>query len=162
MRHEMIKSLSFDYGHRILRHEGRCKRLHGHRGTVEIACSSDTLDEAGRVIDFGVVKQVVGGWIDEALDHRTILQRGDTLIPVIEAEPDDMPHVVEFPPTAEELARYVFRMAVYLLGTHGVRVEWVRFYETPSGSAIWRREPTFDIGPRQVRDPHTSSEAREP
>lgn len=132
-RHTMIRRLEFDYGHRLLRHEGKCRRKHGHRGVVEIACAATSLDDCGRVIDFGVVKSVVGGWIDEHLDHRFIVQQGDPMI----VEGDDDLHVVDFPPTAEHLAEYLFRKASELLAGRGVEVVSVRFYETPNGSAVW-------------------------
>ena len=62
--------------HRIPRHESKCAAFHGHRYAAELTCLAP-LDDRGRVIDFGVVKERVGGWIDENWDHTAILQRDD-------------------------------------------------------------------------------------
>lgn len=157
MRHEMVRRLEFDYGHRLLLHESKCAHVHGHRALVEVACTAE-LDPVGRVIDFGVVKQLVGGWLDEHLDHAFIAQEGDPLIAWL-VEHGQRHKVLKVAPTAENLARQIFLVAVQLLADRGVRVEWVRFWETPNGSAIWRREQTFDI--RECYAPHTSGEARD-
>lgn len=73
----ICKRIEWDAAHRVLRHESKCATLHGHRYAAEIACSADALDDLGRVIDFGVIKEVVGKWIDDNWDHNTLLNRDD-------------------------------------------------------------------------------------
>ena len=70
------RRLEWDAMHRIPRHESKCAAFHGHRYAAELTCLAP-LDDRGRVIDFGVVKERVGGWIDENWDHTAILQRDD-------------------------------------------------------------------------------------
>lgn len=60
----IMRKFEFDYAHRVLGHESKCKHLHGHRGVAEVIVSSPGLDSLGRIIDFGIVKQRVGKWID--------------------------------------------------------------------------------------------------
>ena len=75
----VTRRVEFDAAHRVMKHESKCRHLHGHRYAAEITCEGklDTLD---RVIDFGVIKNLVGEWIDELLDHGTILNVEDTAL----------------------------------------------------------------------------------
>jgi 6-pyruvoyltetrahydropterin/6-carboxytetrahydropterin synthase len=137
---QITRRLEFDYGHRLLNHEGKCRNVHGHRGVVELTCEAAELDAVGRVIDFGVVKAVVGGWLDDKLDHGYIGQAED---PILEAarKAGSKVYSVSFPPTAEHLARYLFDVASNLLGgSYQIRVVRVRLYETPNG---WADYPTL-------------------
>ncbi len=76
----ITKVLRFDAGHRVLGHGGRCRCLHGHGYLVEVSVRAKQLDELGMVIDFGCVKEQVGGWIDRHLDHNMILHPDDPLL----------------------------------------------------------------------------------
>jgi 6-pyruvoyltetrahydropterin/6-carboxytetrahydropterin synthase len=53
-------------------HEGKCSSLHGHSYKVEIEAQA-ALDTIGRVIDFSVLKDRVGGWLDREWDHAFLL-----------------------------------------------------------------------------------------
>lgn len=139
------RRLEFDMGHRLQRHESKCSRIHGHRYAVELTCEA-ALDAVGRVIDFGKIKEVVGGWIDAELDHRLMLEQDDPICAMIvnglAAESDDVPEEmwpvgVPFSPTAENLARFIAEEAAALLDENapGVRLVHVRLYETPNGWA---------------------------
>lgn len=127
------RRLEFDAGHRLLRHEGKCKFVHGHRYAMEITCEAG-LDDVGRVIDFGKVKEVVGGWLDEFLDHGFIAQEGDPIIPFLQEQKSKL-YIVDFSPTAENLAQMVLDRSRELLKNFGVNVVQVKCYETPNGSA---------------------------
>jgi 6-pyruvoyltetrahydropterin/6-carboxytetrahydropterin synthase len=128
--------------HRIPNHEGACKAFHGHRYVAEITCGADAFDECGRIIDFGSIKALVGGWIDAHWDHTAILMQGDPdpAVAAIAASNERMGRPVYWtdgPPTAEVVAGELARVAVRLLEPHGVRVARVRLWETPNASAEW-------------------------
>jgi 6-pyruvoyltetrahydropterin/6-carboxytetrahydropterin synthase len=125
----ITQEMAIDYGHRLEKHESKCKNVHGHRGTIQITVEADKLDEVGRVIDFGVVKAVVGEWLNETLDHGIVLQEYDPMVALLHGHTKmfTMPK----PPTAENLAELVFHQAKRLMRPHGVRVVKVRFWETP-------------------------------
>lgn len=128
--------------HRIPRHESQCAAFHGHRYAAEITCDADALDDRGRVIDFGVIKERVGGWIDRHWDHTAILMTGDPdpAVPGIAASNAAHGRPVYWmdgPPTAENIAAELARVAKELLEPAGVRVARVRVWETPNGSAEW-------------------------
>lgn len=63
----------FDAAHYLPWHEGKCKDLHGHRWEVEVELQSETLDENGIVIDFGVVKDILDGILP---DHQCFNDMG--------------------------------------------------------------------------------------
>jgi len=91
-------------GHRILHHDGRCSRPHGHNYEITVAVEG-TLTEEGWVVDKGAVTEVVDEW-----DHRFILERGDPLIEGFEVSGDEGALVViEHPPTAEVLSALLER-----------------------------------------------------
>lgn len=141
----IIRKLEFDYGHRVLGHEGKCKHLHGHRGVAEITVRAPKLDDLGRVIDFGVIKQLIGGWIDENWDHNILLHQDDPLTQLFESMGEGhpifggkKPYIIGngLNPTAEVMAEVLFRQANRLL--KGNLMAWqVRFFETPNSSAIY-------------------------
>ena len=128
------RRVEFDAGHRVDGHESKCARLHGHRYAIEITASAPELDSVGRVIDFGVLKGVVGKWIDENWDHRMLLWHGDCTL-------DEEPGVVRVPfnPTAENMAVFLLEKANELLIDYSVTVVGIRVWETPNCWAdAWR------------------------
>ena len=128
--------------HRIPRHESKCAAFHGHRYAAEITCLAESLDDRGRVVDFGVVKERVGRWIDTHWDHTAILMEGDPdpAIAALAASNAAQGRPVSWmdrPPTAETIAAELGRVATELLADTGVTVVAVRVWETPNGSAEW-------------------------
>jgi 6-pyruvoyltetrahydropterin/6-carboxytetrahydropterin synthase len=83
-------------GHRILHHDGKCSRPHGHNYEVSVAVTG-TLTEEGWVVDKGDITDVLSTW-----DHRFLVEQGDPLIEAFEASGDsDAVVVLDQPPTAE-------------------------------------------------------------
>lgn len=117
-----------------MRHESKCRNLHGHRYVVEVTCSSARLDDLGRVIDFGVVKSVFGSWIDDKLDHGTIVNGEDAQLLAVCLANDWKLYVLPSGtnPTAEHLAQELLKVARELLDPHGVHVDHIRVFETPN------------------------------
>lgn len=130
-----IRRLEFDYGHRLLNHESKCAHAHGHRGVVELECVGG-LDKVGRVIDFGVVKEVVGGWVDVNWDHAFLVNEADSPMTSFLEVQQQRRYVTPCEPSAENLARLLLEKARELLTPRGVQVIRVRFWETPNGSAV--------------------------
>lgn len=86
-------------GHRLLRHDGKCRRPHGHNYEITVRAVGE-LSEEGWVVDKGVVTDVIERW-----DHRFLLERGDPLIDAFEAVGDgDATVVLDAPPTAEAMS----------------------------------------------------------
>lgn len=129
------RKIHFCYGHRVMKHESKCATLHGHNGIIWVYARthSDTLDSLGRVIDFSVLKEKVGGWVDEHWDHTMILFQEDrkTIDLVNQADSYKKTFILPTNPTAENLAMYLLKTVCpnVLAGT-GVEVFKVVFYET--------------------------------
>ncbi len=138
------RRIEWDSMHRIPLHESKCRAFHGHRYAAEITCHIEQLDDRGRVIDFGVVKQKVGGWVDEHWDHTAILMRGDPdpaaqAIAASNADHGRPVYWLDAPPTAENIVAELAVVACRLLADTGVTVTRIRLWETPNGSADWTR-----------------------
>ncbi|WP_440765541.1 6-pyruvoyl trahydropterin synthase family protein [Natronorubrum sp. DTA7] len=86
-------------GHRILHHDGKCSRPHGHNYEVAVTVAGE-LTEEGWVADKGDITEVIDEW-----DHMFLLEAGDPLVDAFEAAGDDDGMVVlEHPPTAEVMS----------------------------------------------------------
>lgn len=83
-------------GHRILHHDGKCSRPHGHNYKISVSITG-TLTSEGWVIDKGDVTSVLSEW-----DHRFLVEKSDPLIEAFEASGDGNALIVlNQPPTAE-------------------------------------------------------------
>jgi 6-pyruvoyltetrahydropterin/6-carboxytetrahydropterin synthase len=128
----VVRRFQFCAGHRLHGHEGKCAHVHGHNYVACFHVTGDDLDELGRLIDFGALKERLGSWLDEHWDHGFICQREDEeLRRALEAIPGQKLFVMDENPTAENLARYLLHVVgpEQLEGT-GVRVVRVVLWET--------------------------------
>jgi 6-pyruvoyltetrahydropterin/6-carboxytetrahydropterin synthase len=129
---ECVRIIKFDAGHRVVNHESKCRTLHGHEYKAEIYAKADRLDALGRVIDFSVIKEKIGSWIDLNWDHNLIIWRNDPNLPHIErCEGHKKPFIADFNPTVENMAAYLLQAANdSLLAGAGVRITKIRLWET--------------------------------
>jgi 6-pyruvoyltetrahydropterin/6-carboxytetrahydropterin synthase len=127
----ITRKIEIDAGHRLKNHESKCRNVHGHRYVFEVTCAAESLDAVGRVIDFGKVKAILGGWLDENWDHGFIYQFGDKVGDDIAASGLKVYAMVE-PPTAENMVTLFHEVAATLMGDLGIQVVNVRLWETPN------------------------------
>ena len=86
-------------GHRILHHDGKCSRPHGHNYHITVSVTGE-VTEKGWVVDKGDVTDIIDAW-----DHRFLVERGDPLIDAFEQSGDsDGLIILEYPPTAEVMS----------------------------------------------------------
>jgi 6-pyruvoyltetrahydropterin/6-carboxytetrahydropterin synthase len=86
-------------GHRILHHDGKCSRPHGHNYEITVSVTGELTSE-GWVVDKGDITSVISEW-----DHRFLVEQGDPLIEAFEQSGDeDALVVLNHPPTAEVMA----------------------------------------------------------
>lgn len=128
------RRIEFDAAHRIINHESKCKMLHGHRYALEATFTANELDNLGRVIDFGVIRQLLGTWIDDNLDHNTILSIADKKLgDNIAAETGQKIYYIAENPTAENIAQYIFtEICPKLFADKNVKCVAIKLYETPN------------------------------
>lgn len=133
MPYIVTKTLTFCYGHRLFNYEGPCKNLHGHNAKVDVEIASKALNRQGMVLDFSQIRKKLKNWIDKNLDHRMILSRDDPGgVRLKKLDPTVV--VLEANPTAENLARLIFKKAKEL----GLPVTAVTLWETESSKASYR------------------------
>ena len=130
----VTKEIDFCYGHRLLNYDGKCRHLHGHNGRAVITLESTGLDSLGMVMDFSAIKQILGKWIDDALDHRMLLHRDDPVIPELRRQGEPFVEL-DVNPTAENLAKMIFDYAV----SHDLPVVEVTLWETENSFATYRK-----------------------
>lgn len=131
------RRIQFCAGHRVMGHENKCAHLHGHNYVALVTAEAEKLDAVGRVIDFGVLKEKIGGWIDRKWDHGFIVNERDCdVIRMFERfNPREATgqklFAMEGNPTAEVMADYLLHSVcpTVLAGT-GVRVVRVQLWET--------------------------------
>jgi 6-pyruvoyltetrahydropterin/6-carboxytetrahydropterin synthase len=131
--YRVTKELHFCYGHRLLNYNGKCRNLHGHNGKAVITVETADLDLLGMVVDFSRMKKVIGGWIDEVLDHKMLLHEDDPVIPELRRQGEPF---VTLPvnPTAENIARMIFEQ----VRKEGFPVVEVTLWETENSYATYR------------------------
>ena len=107
----------YDSAHFLRNYKGKCERLHGHRYVVEVALTTETLNEAGLAFDFVDVKKHLRELADW-LDHENI---------------NELPPFTEVEPSAENQARFFFdELRKRLPAAMGEAVLYTRVWETPT------------------------------
>lgn len=138
------KYIELDVGHRVPFHDSKCRNLHGHRyrvtaavGATETISASSRRPDAGMVIDFGVIKEVLMDLVHDPYDHRTLIWEEDEYFAYLR----DLPGVVPCPviPTAEELASWWGEKVRAAIERRDPRLTLRAFQvrETPSSLASW-------------------------
>jgi 6-pyruvoyltetrahydropterin/6-carboxytetrahydropterin synthase len=131
------RRLTFEAGHRVFQHESKCAHFHGHSYKALIEAEGP-LDAIGRVIDFSVLKERIGRWIDGHFDHGFLVWDKDTdaiqvlsqLVPVQKIYP------LPYNPTAENIAKFLLEdICPFVLDGTGVTVTRVVIHETENCSA---------------------------
>lgn len=128
------RRLEFDAAHRVMEHESKCKYLHGHRYVIEASFEAEALDEIGRVIDFGVVKEKLGAWVDRHWDHTAILHEADQALgDAVAVQTGQAVYYLPYNPTAENMARYLLEeICPEMFSGKGLRCTRIRIWETPN------------------------------
>lgn len=116
------KEFSFEAGHCLIHHNGKCSQPHGHSYRFIVMLSSSTLIKDGpqknMIIDFYVLDGIVNPLIEEHLDHKWL---NDSL------QTDS--------PSVEYIAKWIFDYLEPLLtGLNAIKV-----YETPTCSATYSK-----------------------
>ena len=121
---EVTVSAGFSSGHFLRNYQGKCENPHGHNYKVLVTLQGETLDEAGLLLDFKLLKQVLRPVV-EYLDHQMIN----------ELKPFDVVN-----PSAENLAKYFYDETAKQMQemTGGrVRVKDCTLYETDTSFATY-------------------------
>ncbi len=135
MKYRITKEFHFSAAHRLplLPKDHKCHNLHGHNYIVLLVLETSMLDDIGFVVDFGGLG-IVKAWIDEYMDHGTLVSNDDYNLRDFVAMEGDRFYEVGGETTAENLARHVYLM----FQKHFPELVEVHVSETPKTWAIYR------------------------
>lgn len=141
----VTKFIEIDMGHRVPNHKSKCRNLHGHRYKIEVGVDDKVIttvgsSDEGMVIDFSDLKAVMMQEIDEVYDHSFTMFKDDIMALAFEGFRVESPkiNIVDFVPTAENLAKHWYNIVKPKLAEKGVKIEFVRIWETPSSTATYQ------------------------
>ena len=114
--YRITKTFELSYSHQLhgLPEGHQCGRVHGHNAVVRVELRADRLDKTGFVLDYGQLAPMKR-YLDTTMDHRHLND------------------VLDCNPTAENLARHLFRFAK----DQGWPVHEVAWSETPKTWAYY-------------------------
>ena len=121
---EVTVEAGFSSGHYLRNYKGKCEHPHGHNYKVRVTLAGTALDEAGLLLDFKLLKQVMRPVV-ERLDHRML---------------NDLEPFTVLNPSAENLAKYFYEQTSEQLAamTQGrVRVKDCTIWETDTTTATY-------------------------
>jgi len=121
---EVTVDAGFSSGHYLRNYRGKCENPHGHNYKVRVTLQGADLDEAGLLLDFKLLKQVMKPVV-EYLDHQMI---------------NDLEPFTTINPSAENLAKYFFDETNKQLAdmTGGrVTVKKSTIFETDTSRAVY-------------------------
>ena len=121
--YEVTVEAGFSSGHYLRNYRGKCENPHGHNYKVFVTLIGEELDQAGMLLDFKLLKQVMRPTV-EYLDHFMIN--------------DLKPFDAELNPSAENLAKYFYDQTskqLHEMTAGRVRVKDCTLYETDTSFA---------------------------
>lgn len=131
--YSITKDVYFCYGHRLMKHQGKCKNLHGHSVKASVTIQQEYLDEQGMVCDFSDIKDCVESYINKYLDHNFLLHKEDPIIPMLQQQNERF-LALDDHPTAEVISKMIYQH----LKQEGFNIDRVVLWETASANACYQ------------------------
>ncbi len=137
---------NFETAHRLYGQGpgGKCWNLHGHSFWVEAEVGGEP-NRDGMIVEYGALKKALRGWVDEHLDHGTVLNALDPLANALKEQDCKMLLLPGNDPTVEALAGVlggqlyaILRNLPDALKGHDVHPVRVTVFETHVNAATWR------------------------
>ena len=111
----------FAAAHQLTMVGEKCENLHGHNWKIEVYVTGEKLDEAGVLIDFGIVKKHVAQ-IMSLLDHKFL---------------NDLDFFRNDQPSSENIAGVIARELQKRIDNPAVRVSRVAAWESENACATY-------------------------
>ncbi len=111
------RSFDFDAAHRLPRHPGKCRELHGHSYRLVVTVDRAVDPASGLAVDFSDLEAIVKRQVVDVLDHSLVNDRIEN-------------------PTAELMVVWIWNR---LAGPLGGLAE-IELFETRSCSVVYRGE----------------------
>lgn len=147
----ITKFIEIDMGHRVTNHKSKCRNFHGHRykimaGVDDKVIATKGASDEGMVIDFGDLKEILMEKIDTVYDHGFVLYKDDPYADTfsqIGREDKQRITLVDFVPTAENLAKHWFEIVEKPLQERGIKLRFIKVWETPTSTATYEPGGVF-------------------
>lgn len=144
----VTKQIEIDMGHRVPNHKSKCRNIHGHRYVIEVGVFDKIIDDKGAsdegmVIDFSDLKDIMMSEIDAVYDHSFTISDEDEFVSMfyeLKRTKKQKINIVEFIPTAENLAKHWYRLISDKLLERNIAIKYVKVWETPTSTAIYTRK----------------------
>jgi 6-pyruvoyltetrahydropterin/6-carboxytetrahydropterin synthase len=113
----------FAAAHNLINYCGKCEELHGHNWKIEVVVRGDSLDKAGMLLDFKILKDYLHE-ILEKLDHKYL---------------NELEAFKKLSPSSEYIAKYIYEEFEEKLSSTDVEIYEVSAWESSNSCAIYRR-----------------------
>lgn len=140
----ITKTIEIDMGHRVPNHKSKCRNLHGHRYKIEVGVDDKVINtkgssDEGMVIDFSDLKFGMMEYIDKFFDHSFMVSEEDDFVNMFRLmkEEGQKINIVNFIPTAENLAKYWYDIMKSFLLARMIQIKYVKVWETPTSTATY-------------------------
>jgi len=114
----------FAAAHRLENFYGKCEALHGHNWKVEVFLVGESLDSAGLLMDFGLVKARTKEVLEE-VDHKYL---------------NELAAFQNRNPSSENLACHLYERLGAILNRDGVRIRRVNVWESDTSCASYYQD----------------------
>ncbi|PQB05404.1 6-pyruvoyl trahydropterin synthase family protein [Aureitalea marina] len=139
----LTKKFSFETGHALYGHDGKCRNLHGHSYKLSVTVIGTPIDDStnpkyGMVIDFSDLKKIVKEEIVDVFDHATVFN-GNSPHDELANELIKRGHhvlLVDYQPTSEMMVIDFANKIQKHLPNH-IKLHSLKLYETATSYAEW-------------------------
>lgn len=134
----ITKEFRFEMSHALEGYHGLCKNIHGHSYILSITiegkpCEDASASNAGMLMDFSELKQLVNTRVVEPWDHALMIRK-DTDLAAALAGVDTKKVCVGFQPTCENMVQEIARLIEPVLPRE-IKLYAVKLHETANSYA---------------------------
>ena len=119
--YELKVVTKFAAAHRLTMVGAKCENMHGHNWKIEVHVTGEKIDDAGVLIDFGIVKKHVRE-IMGMLDHKYL---------------NELDYFKQSQPSSENIAYFVATDLQKRIDSQAVRVSRVTAWESDDAGATY-------------------------
>jgi 6-pyruvoyltetrahydropterin/6-carboxytetrahydropterin synthase len=124
----IAKEFTWEMGHRLPEHFGKCKNIHGHSYKMIVELEG-SVEDNGMVMDYFDLKKIVIPMIEE-VDHSFMVYQEDKEVISFLKKMNSKMVVVEFQSTVENICSYFMNKINKIDFPPNIKFIKVRIYET--------------------------------
>ncbi|MBL6448992.1 6-carboxytetrahydropterin synthase [Fulvivirga sp. 29W222] len=143
----ITKEFTFEMAHALSEYRGKCYNVHGHSYGLEVTVKGKPLraegvEEAGMVMDFSILKQIVNEAIIQPFDHAFVIHHSDRRFTYLPKATKMV--IVNYQPTCECMI-IDFAERLQKLFPEGVALHRLMLRETATSYAEWYAEDNKSV-----------------